>query len=61
MKPQPGSKAYLGDGVSVELTSGMLKLITENGIETTNTVYLEPEVWRALKAWVEAVEKQGTP
>ena len=61
MKPPPGSKAYIGDGVYVALDRGMICLTTENGYEATSTIYLEPEVWRALKAWVEALEKQGIP
>jgi hypothetical protein len=35
---------YLGDGCYAEWEHGLLKLTTSNGIETTNTVYLEPEV-----------------
>ena len=47
-------KAYLGDGVYVERNpaSGDLALTTENGIETTNTIYLEPEVWGALISYL---------
>jgi hypothetical protein len=48
-------KEYLGDGVYAELVPviqqarpRVLKLTTENGIETTNTIYLEPEVIDAL-------------
>lgn len=52
-----GDKAYIGDGVYVELENGMIRLTTENGIEATNTIFLEPKVWRALKAWVERLEK----
>ena len=54
----PGDKAYIGDGVYVALDSGMIRLTTENGYEATNTIYLELEVWRALKAWVEDLEKR---
>ena len=53
-----GEKQYIGDGVYVEFDLGMIRLTTENGIEITNQIYLEPEVWRALKAWVEHLEKQ---
>jgi hypothetical protein len=51
-----GDKSYLGDGVYVELENDMIRLTTESGISATNTIYLEPEVWRALKLWVEATE-----
>lgn len=41
-------KFYLGDGVYIELQPHALKLTTENGIRTTNTIYLEDEVILAL-------------
>jgi hypothetical protein len=41
-------KEYLGDGVYADMDSGMLKLTTEDGISTTNVIYLEPEVVLAL-------------
>lgn len=47
------SKSYLGDGVYVEVESGMLKLTTENGIRATNTIFLEAEVYKALTDYVE--------
>jgi hypothetical protein len=58
------NKAYIGDGVYVELEDRMIKLSTarrhkiavddddEDGIVITNTIYLEPEVWAALCEWV---------
>ena len=46
------AKSYLGDGVYVDVERDMLKLTTEDGIEKTNTVYLEPEVWAALERYV---------
>lgn len=51
-------KVYLGDGVYVEFdrAPNMLKLTTENGIEVTNTIYLEPEVYTALVAYVDALK-----
>jgi len=50
-------KEYLGDGVYVELENNMIKLTTENGIEITNTIYLEPEVYTALVKWVEGLKE----
>jgi hypothetical protein len=47
------TKRYLGDGVYVEVDRGMLKLTAENGIEATDTIYLDPEVFRALRAYYE--------
>lgn len=46
-------KEYLGDGVYAELEGGCLVLTTENGIETTNTIFLEPEVYAALVKFYE--------
>jgi hypothetical protein len=52
-------KTYLGDGVYVKLSpSGMIVLTTENGIETTNTVFLEPEVWQLLLQWVNRLSQK---
>lgn len=45
------TKAYLGDGVYAEfdpLEGGSVKLTTSDGIQTTNTIYLEREVIEAL-------------
>lgn len=42
-------KHYLGDGVYLdEDDSGWLVLTTENGIEATNTIYLDLDVAKAL-------------
>ena len=51
------TKEYLGDAVYVEQRDGMLKLTTEDGISTTNTIYLEPEVYAALVAYVQRREE----
>lgn len=49
-----GSKRYLGDSVYAELdTFHALVLSTDNGTGATNTIVLEPEVWRALLDFVE--------
>lgn len=42
------SKVYLGDAVYAEFEHPMIKLTTENGIDVTNTIYLEPQVFEAL-------------
>lgn len=57
-------KDYLGDGVYVDVEKGMLKLTMENGIETTNTIFLEPEVYEALVRYVERIktrQRAATP
>ena len=38
------NKHYLGDGVYIEFDGFTIILTTENGIEVTNTIVLEPEV-----------------
>jgi hypothetical protein len=50
------TKEYLGDGVYAELDRGMVKLTTENGIEVTNTIYLEPEVIDTLLRYLEKLK-----
>jgi hypothetical protein len=46
------NKRYIGDGVYVEYDVFMLKLTTEDGDRATNTIYLEPEVYEQLVAYV---------
>lgn len=41
-------KTYLGDGVYAEQKDGRLVLTTEDGIRTTNEIFLEPEIIDAL-------------
>jgi len=45
-------KQYIGDGVYVEKETDHIVLTTENGIETTNRIVLEQEVWNALLPFV---------
>ena len=49
------NKRYLGDAVYVEWNGTHFVLTTENGLETTNTIYLEPEVFTALVQFVDAM------
>ncbi len=46
------SKTYIGDGVYCEFDGYAFVLTTENGIEITNTIVLEPEVYSALIKYV---------
>ncbi len=50
-------KEYLGDGCYVEFDGHGLRLTTENGIETTNTVYLDQFVWAELLAFVKRAKE----
>jgi hypothetical protein len=49
-------KVYLGDGAYVEFDGFAFILTTEDGERVTNTVVLEPEVYRALVAFVATLE-----
>lgn len=44
-------KQYLGDGVYANYDGYNVVLTTENGLSTTNTIYLEPAVLWALDNW----------
>jgi len=46
------TKEYVGDGVYADVRHGMIRLTTENGMNTTNVIYMEAEVWRALESYV---------
>jgi hypothetical protein len=48
-------KIYLGDSVYADVEDGMLKLTTENGLGASNTIYLEPDVYKALARYVAAL------
>ena len=50
------TKTYLGDGAYVDFDGYALVLTTENGIRETNRIVLEPEVWHALKEYVERLK-----
>lgn len=47
------SKRYIGDGVYVDFDGHALVLTTENGVRTTNKIVLEPDVWSALRDYVD--------
>ncbi len=50
----PGPR-YLGDGVYIKSSgwSTAVDLTTSDGITTTNLIALEPEIWRALIAYMD--------
>ena len=52
-------KTYLGDGVYVDFDGFAFVLTTENGIEVTNTIILEPEVYDALVRFAQATANDG--
>ena len=48
-------KLYLGDGVYVSFDGFSLILTTENRIETTNEIFLEPDTYSALQDFVKSL------
>lgn len=51
-------KEYIGDGAYVEFDGYALILTTENGIEVTNTIYLEPDVLDKLNRYADKIRKK---
>lgn len=49
----PIEKTYLGDGVYADIDGVHMVLTTENGISTTNTIYLGAEELKALAKFME--------
>lgn len=45
------TKDYLGDGVYADFDGFAIVLTTENGVEVSNTIVLEPSVMEALKRY----------
>jgi hypothetical protein len=44
-------RQYLGDGLFADFDGFQIVLTAEDGARATNTVYLEPSVYEALKRW----------
>lgn len=51
------TKSYLGDGIYADFDGYQIVLTTENGLCTTNIVYLEPSVYQALLRYVDNLKK----
>lgn len=51
-------KEYLGDGVYVQFDGYNFVLTAENGIMATDTICLEPDVWKKLSAHVARHENE---
>lgn len=51
---------YLGDGAYASICDPtFIKIYTSNGIETTNSVYLDLDAMRVLKKLIEKMEDDG--
>ena len=48
-------KRYLGDAIYAEYDGHGLWLTTENGIATTNRIYLDPEVCQAFSHFINSL------
>ena len=54
-------KEYLGDGLYADYDGYHIVLTAENSVQVLETVYLDPDVWRALKAYAVKIEvERGT-
>lgn len=53
-------KAYLGDGAYVDFDGYALILTAENGIEATDRIVLEPEVYHALVEYVARLKAEDS-
>lgn len=53
-----GGKTYLGDAVYADVGAYGITLTTSDGFSDTNTIYLEPEVLKALEAFIEKQKKK---
>lgn len=45
------NKQYIGDGVYAEVIDQQIVVTTENGINTTNTIFFDIDTWPAMKEY----------
>lgn len=53
IRPGTKFKEYLGDGAYVDFDGFAVILTTEDGVDTTNTVVLEPGELKMFEAWLD--------
>jgi hypothetical protein len=51
------NRVYIGDSVYVGMEDRTVVLYTYNGVEVSNTIYLEESVLEAFITWLEAIRK----
>ncbi|MGO9642461.1 MAG: hypothetical protein ACLP1Y_14290 [Candidatus Acidiferrales bacterium] len=51
------NRRYLGDGVYAQQERERIVLMTSDGLKVTNWIVLEPEVHRALLAYIQDVQR----
>jgi hypothetical protein len=49
-------KVYLGDSVYADYDGEYIILTTENGLGPSNIIYIDPQVFQALMAYVEKLK-----
>lgn len=54
------TKKYLGDGVYADYDGNHITLTTRDGIKTTNTIVLEPEVQEELLSYIKWLDGDGS-
>lgn len=58
-------KVYLGDGVYISFDGDQYRLTTENGIEETNVIFMDPDVVRRFLEYERItnakVQTKGSP
>ena len=59
-KMSESKKSYIGDGVYADIEDGMIKLTTEDGIGSQNTIYLELPVFKNLVSFFNRIVKRGS-
>lgn len=50
-------KVYLGDGAFAAFDGFSIILTTSDGLEDTNTIYLEPNAWATLEEFVASLRR----
>jgi hypothetical protein len=50
-------REYLGDGLYADFDGYHIMLASNNGIQDTNVVYLEPEVLKSFYQYAEMIEQ----
>lgn len=53
-----GEKTYIGDGVYATFDGFSIVLETSDGIRTTNSIAIEPEVWSNLLDFIRSTREQ---
>lgn len=50
-------KTYIGDSIYLEFNEQYFKITTNNGMDNTNTILIEPELMEDIILFVQKVQK----